>query len=136
MKRKILWTAALFLFALSSACSSAATPASAGSLTTSGGFPTGSFEPNHPVNVKTLVLKKDDTYYFQGIPDAKPLGTYTVSGDRVTFLESPKGTSLCPKQTGEYTWSFDGSALVFKVMSDICDERRIELTNSTWTRLR
>ncbi len=114
-------------------------PAPAGSANSSGGFPTGSFKPNHPVHIKNLVFNQDGTYQMLGIVEAGqtaavPVGTYTVSGDHVTFLESAASVSVCQKDSGEYSWSFNGSALVFQMVNDNCDERRIDLTNSTWTK--
>lgn len=164
MKDKNLWVAAILLLALTTACgsaapaaptqgsspvmpvatetvtpNSAATTAPAGSANSSSGFPAGSFTPNHPVHTKTLVFNQDGTYQFLGIVEAGqtaaiPVGTYAVSGDHVTFLDDPGSATVCQKQTGDYTWTFDGSALVFKMVNDYCDERRIDLTNSTWTK--
>jgi hypothetical protein len=162
MNRKSLLLTSLFLLVLTAACSNAANavptqgsgaamPATAETVAAttatleptksivSSGFPTGSFQPNHPVHTKILVLKEDGTYQNLGIVEegktaAEPAGTYTVSGDHVTFLDSPGAASVCQKEPGEYTWSFDGSALAFKMVSDECSERKIDLTNSTWAK--
>ena len=162
MKSKILLMAAVFLLVLNTACGSAATsaPTQASSAAmpaatetavpssaltaiaqaiASSGFPTGSFKPNHPVHTKTLVLNPDGTYASLGIVEngqtaALPKGTFQVTGDHVTFLESSDSISVCPKETGEYTWSFQGSNLVFKLVNDECSERKTDWINSTWTK--
>jgi hypothetical protein len=164
MKSKILWVAAVLLLVLSTACSSSAvaapkqapaqssnavTPASTltlplNSITTtatltvshtpSGPIPTGSFKPDHPLSVLTLILKPDGTYEGLGPPGKTPIGTYIVSGDHVTFTEAAVEGLECQGKPGEYTWSYDGSTLVFKVVNDDCGQRRVEWPFSKWVK--
>ncbi len=156
MISKTLWVAAVLLLVLCTACSStsaaaqngsagmpvaSATLASNSSAATgtpavcampSGGFPAGSFKADHPAYTKKLLLGADCTYQQAGIIEGdKVLGTYTVSGDHITFTETDGG---CMGQPGEYISSFDGSALVFKMVKDECSFRRVDLTSSTWTK--
>ena len=134
MMSKTLWVTAVLLLVLCTACSSTSVAAQNGSpcAMPSGGIPTGLFKANHPAYTKTLLLGADCTYQQAGIIEGdKVLGTYTVSGDHITFTETDGG---CVGQPGEYISSFDGSALVFKMVKDECSFRRVDLANSTWTK--
>jgi hypothetical protein len=165
MKRRILWLVVVLLLVLNTACSSSAslprqdvpTPSSSVSMpaasatiaakgstatsvpaispTPSRPFPTGTFKANRPQNVELLVFKQDGTFYYVDLPNAVPEGTYTVSGDHMTFTETASQT-LCDRQgqTGEYLWSYDGSNLVFKAVKDDCFQRRMEFPASEWVK--
>jgi hypothetical protein len=62
----------------------------------------------------------------------RALGSFTVSGDRMTLFNDPN----CIEDVGAYTWSITGDALVLKVIDDPCaiDLRAKNLTSSPWTR--
>ncbi len=89
-----------------------------------------------------FVSDKDPKVYWQFTPDGTwdyhspsglPLeGTYTISGS--TYTETYNNAMFsdsdnCNKPA-TYTWSFDGSNLTFKVLSDQCAVRSEWYTNS------
>jgi hypothetical protein len=57
-------------------------------------------------------------------------GTFSVSGDEITVTETGiLGHCVqADAPSGTYTWSFDGSALNFSVVSDDCQKRMVSTT--------
>jgi hypothetical protein len=81
-----------------------------------------------------MTFRSDGTWAlnFRGVTSV--LGTLTVSGDQVTLTET-SGNTYCRDRgalSGTYTWSFDGSALTFSVVSDDCIERRVSSTTKPY----
>ena len=68
-----------------------------------------------------------------GTSDTPPLTTMhtTVGGASVTF--GPTADGFCPHRA-TYTWKTAGRMLVFKLVRDDCNARRVLLTAGTWTR--
>lgn len=53
-------------------------------------------------------------------------GYISVSGNAVSFVDQVGGS--CQSTVGDYTWSFDGTALTFTYVRDLCDGRATGVT--------
>ena len=88
-------------------------------------FPRGVFHPTGEPS-KYMELMADGTIvlserYGTGVsPTEIVRGKYRVSGNQVVF----EGGTYCEGQDGTYTWSFDGKALKFTLVSDSCYDRQ------------
>lgn len=85
--------------------------------------------------VWTLYLDKGIFKVFQQDTDFESVGSFAVSGDRITFFNDP----YCEedlKMVGTYTWAMDGDSLTLKVVDDPCSIhlRAKNLTSSAWTK--
>jgi hypothetical protein len=86
--------------------------------------------------VWSLYLDKGVFKVFQQDTDFEAVGSFTVSGDRITFFNDP----YCEENlamTGIYTWALDGNSLILKTVDDSCSIglRAKNLTSSPWTRV-
>jgi len=83
----------------------------------------------------SLYLDKGVFKVFQQETDFEAVGSFSVSGDQVTFFNDP----YCEEDltmVGTYTWAKDGDALTLKVVNDACSIglRAKNLTAMVWTR--
>ena len=79
----------------------------------------------------TLSFLDNGTYtaVFTGENEASVSGTYTLSGDEITFM----GDSDCPEIEGKYKYSIDNDRLTFSLIADDCEGRN-EAIPGTWTK--
>jgi hypothetical protein len=101
--------------------------------TASANFPTGKFVSDKNANVYWQ-FNPDGTWDSHSSTGLPLEGTYTISGS--TYTETYNNAMFtdsdnCNK-SATYTWSFDGSRLTFKVLSDRCEVRNEWYTNSTF----
>jgi outer membrane protein assembly factor BamB len=72
----------------------------------------------------------DGTFSIQG-RDWSPLrGTWRISGSRIELVSAEK-TKGC-EAPGTYRFRIDGTHLLFDLVSDSCEDRRVLLDHSTW----
>jgi hypothetical protein len=86
--------------------------------------------------VWTLYLDKGVFKVFQQASDFEAVGSFVVSGDRITFFNDP----YCEENlqmVGTYTWKLDDKgALQLRVIADACSigQRASNLTSDTWVK--
>jgi len=85
--------------------------------------------------VWSLYLDQGVFKFFHQESDFEAVGSFSVSGDQVTFFNDP----YCEEDltmVGSYTWTRDGNSLTFKVASDPCSIglRAKNLTATAWTK--
>ncbi len=85
--------------------------------------------------VWSLYLDKGVFKVFQQDTDFEAIGSFVVSGDRVTFFNDP----YCEEDltmVGTYTWHTDGDVLTLQVVNDACSIglRSKNLTATAWTK--
>ena len=85
-------------------------------------FPTGIFTNKD----WTWEFYPDGSYYADG-SNAHESGTYSVTGDQITIEGD-----FCPEIIGTYTWTYEGEALSFKLISDKCTSRMNTVRNGQW----
>jgi len=95
-----------------------------------GPFPVGSFitDRDDPIGPHMIEYRTDGSYVYQGHGNTA-VGTYAVTGDRVTFKDN-----YCGGVLGTYTWSFDGDTLSFEMLDDTCAARAGVTHLSDWER--
>ena len=86
--------------------------------------------------VWSLYLDKGVFKVFQQDTGFEAVGSFSVSGDRLTFFNDP----YCEEDltmVGTYTWALNGDSLILKVIDDSCSIglRAKNLTSSPWTRV-
>jgi len=86
--------------------------------------------------VWSLYLDKGIFKVFQQDTDFEAVGSFTVSGDRITFFNDP----YCEENlqmVGIYTWRLDGNSLTLAANDDACSIglRAKNLTFSPWIRV-
>jgi hypothetical protein len=59
-------------------------------------------------------------------------GTYTVTGDQITFTPTISHETLPCTDPGTYTWTFDGQALSLKPIEDTCATREWLFETGPW----
>jgi hypothetical protein len=84
----------------------------------------------------TLYLDKGTFKVFHPATGFAAVGSFSVSGDRITFLNDP----YCEedlRMVGTYSWATDGSSLTLKAIDDLCSIglRAKNLTSAPWTRI-
>jgi len=85
--------------------------------------------------VWSLYLDKGVFKVFQQDTDFEAVGSFVVSGDRITFFNDP----YCEEDltmVGTYTWRKDGDMLTLQVVNDACSIglRGKNLTVTAWTK--
>jgi hypothetical protein len=96
-----------------------------------GAFPEGTYtyaDALEPLSTDRLAGREVDfasgRYVFRGDGIVRMEGSYSVTGDTVTF-ESAPGPRPCP--TGTYIWRTEGERLVLDAIEDPCELRRVDL---------
>ena len=89
--------------------------------------PTATSTPSFPIGVFTKgpwiwEFRADGDYNLKNSgADLVVDGSYTVTGDEITFQDD---YFPCKDIVATYTWVYDGTALSFTVLDDICAERK------------
>ncbi|HJQ69823.1 MAG TPA: hypothetical protein VKA70_12660 [Blastocatellia bacterium] len=88
-------------------------------------FPTGKFI----VGPFTVSFESDGKMNVSREGEIVVEGVYTVENDRVTITDK-RGPMACLDQgPGKFQWKFDGKALTFKLIEDVCEGRAGALTS-------
>ncbi|MEE8061626.1 MAG: hypothetical protein V3T16_07335 [Gemmatimonadales bacterium] len=96
-------------------------------------FPTGRYtmtmrDTTNELNRATFEITKDNHYFITHKGHVLFMGTYSVDGNRITFLGQGDTPCLDPDGNaipGLYTWFVKGEVLTFTRMDDMCNERRL-----------
>jgi hypothetical protein len=96
-------------------------------------FPTGRYtmtmrDTTNELNHATFEITKDFHYFFTQKGHVLFMGTYTVDGNRITFLgqdDTPCLDANGQPMPGLYTWFVKDDMLIFTQENDLCDERRL-----------
>jgi hypothetical protein len=97
-------------------------------------FPTGRYtmtmrDTTNELNHATFEITKDFHYFFTHHGQVLLMGTYTVEGNRITFLgqsDTPCLDANSQPIPGLYTWFVKDGVLTFTQMNDLCDPRRLD----------
>jgi hypothetical protein len=89
-----------------------------------GDFPTGTFANSD--QAWTWEFNADGSYLARGL-QSREKGTFTVNGSQISL----KG-DYCGDITGNYNWTFDGTALEFNLNEDICSDRAGVVVTGKW----
>jgi hypothetical protein len=84
-------------------------------------LPTGTFRAiDASLHVEFLLEIKSDGTYNITAANQSAGGTYTLNQNQITVT-----STICPapKDTATYSWSFDGSKLVFTAIKEECNDR-------------
>lgn len=96
-------------------------------------FPDGKFVSDKDANVYWQ-FNSDGTWDYRTSSGLPLEGTYTINGS--TYTETFNNALLADadncNKSATYTWSFDGSKLTFKTLSDLCAVRNKWYTSSTF----
>ena len=96
-----------------------------------GGFPTGTFKPDHQLYASSIVFTPFGTFVFVlGTPDT---GSYVVKGDQIVFNVD---AGICHDKPGTYHWEIHGNTLTFKPINETCtaSSRSDDLGGRSWIR--
>ncbi len=109
-------------------------PSFTATLTTtmSGGFPVGTYEPDHKLGTDWMRFEADGKWVSALFPtDAYRAGRYIVDGDKITFLTD---VGICKDFQSIYQWKINGNVLTFVVIDEGCtaSSREADLTGSSW----
>jgi hypothetical protein len=82
----------------------------------------------------TLYLEKGLFRVFHTVTGWRSVGSFTVSGDRITLFNDP----TCHQEVGLYAWTLEAGALTLKVIEDKCaiGLRAMNLTRQPWAACR
>src|SRR5512141_1328250 len=111
MNRKFYWLIAVLMLGsfVMGACTAPATPAVPATLTGPGGFPVGTYKPDHLLFTQYILFTAQGTVVL-GLGDADT-GSYVVSGDQVVFNIDQGIGHIHP---GTYHWELHGDTLTLK----------------------
>jgi hypothetical protein len=115
------------------ACAAPATPAATlappPTATGPGGFPIGTYKPDHVLDSHYILFTAQGTFV-QEIGSADT-GKYVVSGDQIVFN---RDDGVCYNHPGTYHWEMHGNTLLLKPITDTCTESsRVEdLGGRSW----
>ena len=98
----------------------ATTPASTGD------FPIGTFTNSD--QSWTWEFKTDGSYLAQGL-QSRENGNFTVDGNQISI-----SGDYCGEITGNYTWTYDGTALTFEMIDDKCTDRLGVVVTGNWVK--
>jgi hypothetical protein len=106
-----------------------ATPAPKPMATGPGGFPVGTYKPDHKLYASSILFNAQGTFVFV-LGDADT-GTYTVSGDQIVFNTAD---GFCFNKPGTYHWEIHGNTLLLKPINETCKEssRSDDLGGRSW----
>ena len=107
----------------------AATPTPKPAVTGPGGFPIGTFKPDHLLYTQYILFTAQGTVVL-GLGDADT-GSYTVNGDQIVFNMD---VGVCHNHPGTYHWELHGNTLTLKPINDTCTEssRQVDLGGRWW----
>ena len=83
--------------------------------------------------VWTLTLDKGVSKVFHPYTEFTAVGSFTVSGDRITLFNDPN----CTEDVGTFSWTLQGGLLTLKVIDDPCaiGLRAKNLMSSPWAKI-
>ena len=107
----------------------AATLAPEPTATAPGGFPAGTYKPDHLLYTQYILFNAQGTFVL-GLGDADT-GSYTVSGDQIVFNIA---SGICFNHPGTYHWEMHGNTLTLKPINETCTEssRSDDLGGRSW----
>jgi hypothetical protein len=114
------------------ACAAPSAPVPTATATANGGFPTGTYKPDHLLYTDLIQFNTDGTFVLELSPEEdRHLGRYDVSGDQVV-LNTYDG--VCLSHPGTYQWELDGTTLLLKPINDTCtmSSRQEDLGGRSW----
>ena len=125
----ILMIGSIALGACAAPATPPATPAPPPTATAPGGFPIGTYKPDHKLYADYILFTPQGTFVFQ-LGDADT-GTYVVNGDQIVLN---RDDGVCYNHPGTYHWEMHGNTLLLKAINDTCTEApRVEdLGGRSW----
>ena len=130
-KKSLLLVHVLVLLSLlPAACSGAATLTPQPTVTGPGGFPVGTYKPDHPLYTVWIQFNVRGAFLDDLGPDTHT-GHYVVSGDQIV-LNTDNG--FCDNQPGTYHWEIHENTLLLKPINDTCtaSSRQDDLGGRSW----
>src|SRR5512133_4013539 len=108
-----------------------ATSAPKPTVTGPGGFPIGTYKPDHLLYTQYILFTAQGTVVL-GLGDADT-GSYVVSGDQIVFNMD---VGICHNHPGTYHWEIHGDTLTLKPINETCTEssRSEDLGGRSWIR--
>ena len=96
-----------------------------------GGFPLGTYKPDHLLYTQYILFTAQGTVVL-GLGDADT-GSYAVSGDQIVFNMD---VGICHNHPGTYHWELHGKTLTLKPVNDTCtdSDRAADLGGRSWIR--
>src|SRR6185369_16195719 len=94
-----------------------------------GGFPVGTFKPDHLLYTRYILFTAQGTVVL-GLGDADT-GSYTVNSDQIVFNMD---VGVCHNHPGTYQWELHGNTLLLKPINETCTEssRSDDLGGRSW----
>jgi hypothetical protein len=94
-----------------------------------GGFPVGTYKPDHVLWTQYILFTAQGTVVL-GLGDADT-GSYTVSGDQIVFNMD---VGICHNHPGTYHWEIHGNTLLLKTVNETCtdSDRAADLGGRSW----
>ena len=131
-KARPFWTVlivAIHMVFVITACRGASTPTPKPTATGPGGFPVGTYKPDHVLWTQYILFNAQGTVVL-GLGDADT-GSYTVSGDQIVFN---RDVGICHNHPGTYHWEIHGNTLLLKPVNETCTEssRSDDLAGRSW----
>lgn len=95
---------------------------SAGTSQSSEAFPTGTFSAiDNTIGRFVMEIRANGSYLITLVGVAESGGSYTLNQNQIVITGGP--CTGPEKETGTYTWNFDGKTLTFNVVKDLCPDR-------------
>ena len=125
----ILMIGSMALGACAAPAKPAATPAPPPTATAPGGFPIGTYKPDHVFYTQSILFTGQGT--FVQMIGSEDTGKYVVSGDQIVFN---RDDGVCYNHPGTYHWEMHGNTLTFKLINDTCADapRADDLQGRSW----
>jgi len=98
-------------------------------VTGPGGFPVGTFKPDHKLWGSYMLFNAQGTVVL-GLGDADT-GSYAVNGDQIVFNMD---IGVCHNHPGTYQWEMHGNTLTLKPINETCtdSDRAADLGGRSW----
>ena len=111
------------------AATPAATPAPAPTATGPGGFPIGTYKPDHVLWTQSMMFTAQGTFVV--VLGSADTGTYVVNGDQIVFN---RDDGVCYNHPGTYHWEMHGNTLLLKAITETCTDtpRADDLGGRSW----
>ena len=90
----------------------------------------GSWEKQIEEIMLTVSFLDNGTFTTTAVEGDGVSGTYTLSGDEITFIDDVCGEDI----EGNYIYSIGNDKLTFSLIEDNCEENRPEVISGTWTK--
>ena len=105
------------------------TPTPKPMVTGPGGFPVGTFKPDHKLWASYILFNAQGTVVL-GLGDADT-GSYAVNGDQIVFTMD---IGVCHNHPGTYHWEMHGNTLLLKPINETCTEssRQEDMVGRSW----